>query len=438
MQLRYSYEGQEAYINASEIDGGGVTSAKGFRANAVNAKIKPNSKKDDLAIVVCDNLAQTALVATTNIFCAAPIVVSRENLSHFGNVSYGQAKCVLINSGNANAATGDPGIDNARRSAAACANLLDCAQSEVMVASTGVIGVSLPIEKIEDNVEALVEGLHVNNSTKVACSIMTTDTIPKEYAISYESLDPRFAHQRFTVGGMAKGSGMIMPNMATMISVITTDAPVPSALAYEILHRVVSKTFNKVSVDSDTSTNDCCYLMSSASAKIANNNNAGRVANSFNAEDVASKEFEAALLAVCTHLARMIAKDGEGATKLITVNVTGAQSEECADLAARAIANSPLVKTAIYGRDANWGRIVAAAGKSGAKFLQENVDVSIMGIEVCKSGLAQDFNEEHAAAKFEDQEIVIDVHLGAGPFSTTIWTCDFTHDYVTINGDYRT
>ena len=434
MKLKYFHEGQESCIDAFMVKGGGVTSAQGFKANALNAKIKPTSEKDDLAMIACDNLAQTAFVATTNIFCAAPIVVSRENLSHSGSASHGQARCVLINSGNANAATGTPGLENARRSAVACANLLGCPQSEVMVASTGVIGVQLPIQKIEDNVRDLVAGLHVNNSNKAAKSIMTTDTMPKEYAISYESSDPRFANQRFTIGGMAKGSGMIMPNMATMISVITTDAPVPSTLAYEILHRVVSETYNKVSVDSDTSTNDCCYLMSSTGSRPGDDANA----QIFNPEDVAALEFEAALLEVCTQLARMIAKDGEGATKLITVNVTGANTKECADLAARAIANSPLVKTAIYGRDANWGRIVAAAGRSGAKFLQENVDVSIMGIEVCKSGLALDFNEDHAAAKFEDPEIVIDVHLGAGPFSTTIWTCDFTHDYVTINGDYRT
>ena len=434
MQLRYIHEGQESFVNAVVVEGGGVTSAQGFKANAVNAKIKPTSEKDDLAMVACDNLAQTAFVATTNIFCAAPIVVSRENLAHSGSASHGQARCVLINSGNANAATGLPGIENARRSATACANLLGCPQSEVMVASTGVIGVQLPIKKIEDNVPALVSGLNINNSNKAARSIMTTDTIAKECAISYKSSDPRFANMSFTVGGMAKGSGMIMPNMATMISVITTNAPVPSALAYEILRRVVSVTYNKVSVDSDTSTNDCCYLMSSAGSQSGDQASA----KVFNSEDVAAHEFEAVLLEVCTQLARMIAKDGEGATKLITVNVTGAKTKECADLAARAIANSPLVKTAIYGRDANWGRIVAAAGRSGAKFLQENVDVRIMGIEVCKSGLGLDFNEDLATSKFEDPEIVIDVHLGSGPFSTTIWTCDFTHDYVTINGDYRT
>ena len=261
-----------------------------------------------------------------------------------------------------------------------------------------------------------------------ARAIMTTDTVPKECAVSYVSADPALGGATITVGGMVKGSGMIMPNMATMISVVTTDAPVDSELLHEILLSCAKKSFNKVTVDSDTSTNDTCFMMASGkacpSARIERGSRAHR-------------ELEAAVMAVCTDLARKIATDGEGATKLVTVNVAGAASDADADLAARAIANSPLVKTAIFGHDCNWGRIAAAVGKSGARFQQTDCSIDIMGMPVCRKGLNVEFSEDEALRRFEDPEIVIDVQLGAGNAATTVWTCDFTHEYVTINGDYR-
>ena len=257
---------------------------------------------------------------------------------------------------------------------------------------------------------------------------MTTDTVPKECAVSYTSTDSALGGARITVGGMVKGSGMIMPNMATMISVVTTDAPVDSELLHEILLSCAKKSFNKVTVDSDTSTNDTCFMMASGkacpSARIERGSRAHR-------------ELEAAVMAVCTDLARKIATDGEDATKLVTVNVAGAASDADADLAARAIANSPLVKTAIFGHDCNWGRIAAAVGKSGARFQQTDCSIDIMGMPVCRKGLNVEFSEDEALRRFEDPEIVIDVQLGAGNAATTVWTCDFTHEYVTINGDYR-
>ena len=229
---------------------------------------------------------------------------------------------------------------------------------------------------------------------------------------------------------MSKGSGMIMPNMATMIAVLTTDAPVSAPALHRALVHAVNRSFNKVTVDSDTSTNDSCFLFASGAAAPAG-------AGAFDPDGPAFARFQAALVEVCETLARMMAADGEGATRLVTVNVTGAANDADADLAARAVANSPLVKTAVCGRDANWGRIAAAIGKSGAVFRQEDASIDIMGLPVCRGGLAQAFDEDEALRRFEQPEIVIDVDLGAGEARTTVWTCDFTHEYITINGDYR-
>ena len=258
---------------------------------------------------------------------------------------------------------------------------------------------------------------------------MTTDTFPKEYAVTYESEAEGFSGMRVTIGGMAKGSGMIMPNMATMISVLTTDAPLAPEDAYRALRKAVSASFNKVTVDSDTSTNDSCYLLASGKA-------VGAPTEPI--EGAAFDEFTRALTHVCSTLARDLASDGEGATRLITVQVTGAADDADADTAARAVANSPLVKTAVFGHDANWGRIAMAIGKSGAAFRQEDVSIDIMGLAVCRKGLTVDFDEDEALRRFENPEIVLSVDLGAGEGSATMWTCDLTHDYVTINGDYRT
>ena len=414
-------------IELDFIEDGAITCAKGFTAGGIHAGFRKDPRRLDMALVVADELCAAAGVFTTNVFCAAPVIVSREHLNGTGA---GTARAIVVNSGIANAATGDTGLAKARETADIVAGFVGCAAEDVLVASTGVIGQQLDTKPFESGVPALLEGITdtVQAGHDAARAIMTTDTVPKECAVSYVSADPALGGATITVGGMVKGSGMIMPNMATMISVVTTDAPVDSELLHEILLSCAKKSFNKVTVDSDTSTNDTCFMMASGkacpSARIERGSRAHR-------------ELKAAVMAVCTDLARKIATDGEGATKLVTVNVAGAASDADADLAARAIANSPLVKTAIFGHDCNWGRIAAAVGKSGARFQQTDCSIDIMGMPVCRKGLNVEFSEDEALRRFEDPEIVIDVQLGAGNAATTVWTCDFTHEYVTINGDYR-
>ena len=414
-------------IELDFIEDGAITCAKGFTAGGIHAGFRKDPRRLDMALVVADELCAAAGVFTTNVFCAAPVIVSREHLNGTGA---GTARAIVVNSGIANAATGDTGLAKARETADIVAGFVGCAAEDVLVASTGVIGQQLDTKPFESGVPALLEGISdtVQAGHDAARAIMTTDTVPKECAVSYVSADPALGGATITVGGMVKGSGMIMPNMATMISGVTTDAPVDSDLLHEILLSCAKKSFNKVTVDSDTSTNDTCFMMASGkacpSARIERGSRAHR-------------ELKAAVMAVCTDLARKIATDGEGATKLVTVNVAGAASDADADLAARAIANSPLVKTAIFGHDCNWGRIAAAVGKSGARFQQTDCSIDIMGMPVCRKGLNVEFSEDEALRRFEDPEIVIDVQLGAGDAATTVWTCDFTHEYVTINGDYR-
>ncbi len=454
------------------VEGGGVTSAVGFSASGTCAGIKKKTEKPDLALVAADEPCAAAGMFTTNVFCSAPVTVSRE---HLDGVSYGTARAVLINSGNANAATGQIGLDAARETARMAADELGCCAEEVLVASTGVIGVHLPMAPFKEYMPEAVRSLSYEGGARAAYAIMTTDTFPKEYAVSYLSADPALQGRRITVGGMAKGSGMIMPNMATMISVLTTDAPLSAPLAHRALQEAVNVSFNKVTVDSDTSTNDSCYLLASGRCPMGEAEGASNDASDdaldgaldgapdgaptsaptsapasapvptstpapfiTDVDSLAYAEFRDALVHVCTTLARDMAFDGEGATRLVTVQVTGAANGADADAAARTIANSPLVKTAIFGHDANWGRIAGAAGRSGASFRQEDVSIDIMGIPVCRDGLTVAFDEDEALRRFEDPEIVLWVDLGAGESSATIWSCDFTHDYVTINGDYRT
>jgi glutamate N-acetyltransferase/amino-acid N-acetyltransferase len=299
-----------------------------------------------------------------------------------------------------------------------------------MVASTGVIGVHVPIAPFETGIPAAQQELSVDGGLQAAQAIMTTDTVHKQAAVTFAGDSIGYPGITFTVGGMAKGSGMIMPNMATMISVITTDAPVAPQALHAALVASANTSFNKVTVDSDTSTNDSCYVFASGAA-------AGAHAPLITQDSEAYELFQAALRVVCESLARQMAADGEGASRLVTVNVAGAQTPADADLAARAVANSPLVKTAICGHDANWGRIAAAIGKSGALFRQEDASIDIMGMPVCRHGLTVAFDEDEALRRFENPEIILDIDLGAGDCATTVWTCDFTHEYITINGDYR-
>ena len=409
------------------IEGGGASSAKGFKACGVHAGFRADPDRLDFALLVADEPAACAATFTQNVFCAAPVIVSRE---HLDGVSYGTARALVVNSGTANAATGQVGIESAHRTAEIIGDAVGCPADEVVVASTGVIGVQLDLSTFESGVPLAVGALSEDGGADAARAIMTTDTHPKEAAVSFSGDAIGYPGCTFTVGGMAKGSGMIMPNMATMISAITTDAPIAPDALHQALRRAAASSFNKVTVDSDTSTNDCCFLFASGAAAPG--------VGPFDPGSPALGVFEHALGAVCGTLARAIAADGEGATRLITVRVAGAANEEDADTAARTVANSPLVKTAIFGHDANWGRIAGALGRSGARFEQDDVSIDIMGIPVLRGGLPTGFDEDEALRRFERPEIDIDVDLGAGTASTVIWTCDFSHDYVTINGDYRT
>ncbi|MBR5259432.1 MAG: bifunctional glutamate N-acetyltransferase/amino-acid acetyltransferase ArgJ [Eggerthellaceae bacterium] len=413
------------------IEDGGVTSAKGFSAAGVHAGFRKDPGRLDMALVVADEPCACAAVFTQNIFCAAPVQVSKEHLSEggAGGPAYGTARAVVINSGCANAATGEPGRENARKMASITADAVGCTQQEVVVASTGVIGVHLPIEPLVAGAPAAMAAASPQGGANAARAIMTTDTVPKECAVTFSGDEIGHPGVVFTVGGMAKGSGMIMPNMATMISVITTDAPVLPNDLHKVLSTAVNMSFNKVTVDSDTSTNDSCFIFA--------NGKAAPTAEPFEPGTPAFAALQAAVNQVCVSLARLMATDGEGATKLVTVSVKGAANDAEADLAARAVANSPLVKTAIFGHDANWGRIAGALGRSGAHFEQENVSIDIMGMPVCRDGLTVGFDEDEALRRFEDPEIALDIDLGAGDAETIIWTCDFSHDYVSINGDYR-
>ena len=387
----------------SYVDGG-VCAALGFSASGLHLGFRKNPGRLDAALVVTDEgPAAAAGVFTKNKFAAAPVAVSREVAAK------GQARAVVLNSGNANAATGEPGMDVARQSADCVAQALGCDAGEVFVASTGVIGVPLPLAPFTEGVPLLAAAAVATPAAAhdAACAIMTTDTHPKECAVAFE-LDG----QACTVGGMCKGSGMIQPDMATMLAVLTTDAPVSASVAAAALKQAVDVSFNKITVDSDTSTNDSVFLLASGAAGLPPIESA---------DDARFPTFTTALQSVCEDLARQIAADGEGATKLVTVTVRGAAHDEDAELAARAIANSPLVKTAIAGRDCNWGRIA----------------IDIMGLPVCRAGLAQPFSEEEAAKRFERDEIAIDVDFHAGSGQARVWTCDLTHDYIHINADYR-
>ena len=409
------------------IEEGGVTSALGFKAAGVHAGFRADPERLDMALIVTDEPAACAATFTQNVFCAAPVTVSRE---HLDGVSYGTARALVVNSGCANAATGSVGLENAQATATLVADAVGCPAAEVMVASTGVIGVQLDMSGFESGVPLAADALSRDGGAAAARAIMTTDTRPKCFAVSFDGSEIGYEGCTFTVGGMVKGSGMIMPNMATMIGCVTTDTPIDAALLHKALKRAVSSSFNKMTVDSDTSTNDCCFAFASGAA--------APDAALFEEGSAAYELFERALIAVCETLAREMAADGEGATKLVTVRVAGAANDEEADAAARAVANSPLVKTAIFGHDANWGRIAGAVGRSGAHFRQEEVDIDIMGMPVLRRGLPVPFDEGEALRRFERPEVVLDIDLGAGTSSTTIWTCDFSHDYVTINGDYRT
>lgn len=398
---------------------GGVCAAAGVSAAGVHAGLRPDASRLDLALVTADATCPAAATFTSNRFCAAPVAVSR------AHVADGRARAVVLNSGNANAATGEPGRAVAEREAQLVAASLDCDADDVLVASTGVIGVPLALGPFETGVPAAVAALeHTPEAAhEAARAVMTTDTHPKEaaFSVAAQGVD-------YHVGGFVKGSGMISPSMATMLAVLATDAPLTAEAAHEALVAAVGSSFNKVTVDSDTSTNDSCFLLATGAAG----------GGAIDASSPAFVPVARAVRACCEALAREIAADGEGATKLVTVWVVGAASDADAETVARSIANSPLVKTAIFGHDANWGRVAAAAGKCGVDFDQGDVDIDLLGVPVLRAGLPLPMDEDEMLRRFEAPEVEVTVRLGSGPGAARIWTCDLTHDYVTINGDYRT
>jgi glutamate N-acetyltransferase / amino-acid N-acetyltransferase len=405
---------------------GGVCAAAGIKAAGLHAGFRKDPNRRDMALVVADEKCVAAGTFTTNRFCAAPVTVSREH------VADGHARAVILNSGNANAATGEPGLATARRTADFVAAQLGCEAADVLVASTGVIGQELDFSPFEMGVPAAIAelGNTAEAAHNAAVAVMTTDTVPKEASFVGEVPAADGSTYAIHLGGFVKGSGMIQPNMATMLCVMSTDAPLTEKAAHEALLAAVKQTFNKVTVDSDTSTNDTAILLATGKAAPAG--------EKIDVDSPAYPAVAAGIKAVCGELARKIAADGEGSTKLVTVNVLGATDDAAADTVARSIANSPLVKTAIFGHDANWGRVAAAAGKCGVPFDQTRVDIDFMGVPVCRAGLTVPMDEDDMLRRFEAAEIDIVVDLHDGDSTCRIWTCDLTHDYVTINGDYRT
>ena len=395
---------------------GGVTAPQGFRSAALHCGIKALATSLDLTVLAADGNASSAGIFTTNLAQAAPVLVSKRHLAR----STGVARAIVVNSGCANACTGVQGMADAERMAADTAAGLGCSPEHVLVASTGVIGVNLPMDKVAAGIRAAVPALARGRGSETARAIMTTDPFPKECAVSVQT-----GRGSFVVGGTAKGSGMIEPNMATMLGFLTTDAAVPPALLQRALRESARDTFNAITVDGDGSTNDSLFAMASGASGVM-------------IDDDSYPALLEALLAVSRDLALGIVRGGEGATKVIAVNVHDARTRDDARKVARTIANSPLVKTAVHGADPNWGRIVAAAGRSGVMFDIDRATVHVGGILLFENGLPHDDAAPQAGEHLKNTDVRIDVSLGTGGGAgATIWTCDLSAEYVRINGEYR-
>jgi glutamate N-acetyltransferase/amino-acid N-acetyltransferase len=394
---------------------GGVATARGFRAAGVKAGIKSNGNPD-LALIVSDLPATAAAVFTTNKTLAAPVLVSQDHLKRSG----GAVRAIVVNSGCANACTGAQGLANARATAAETARLVGCPVEQVIVGSTGVIGVGLPIARLLGGLPIAFEALGADQGPAAARAIMTTDLSPKEAARRL-IIDGRDV----AIGGMAKGAGMIEPMMATMLGFVTTDAAVPLALLDRALREAVDQTFNAITVDGDSSTNDCVVLLANGAS--------GAVV-----DETTYALFRDGLTDVCRELALAIVRGGEGATKLVTINVTGAASSAEARRAAKVIANSLLVKTAIHGGDPNWGRLICAAGRAGVAFDPDRAAVTIGSLVLFKDGQPHDELAAAAAEYLKGSDLTVGVDLGSGDSASTVWTCDLSAEYVRINADYRT
>ena len=396
---------------------GGITTVPGIRASGVHGGLKSDNQKD-VALIVADSPAVAAGVFTRNRVCAATVLLSREHLNDQ------VAQAIVVNSGNANACTGEQGLDNARKMAALVGDRLNVNPKNVLVSSTGVIGVQLPMNAIIRGIERAAGTLHEDGGHDAAQAIMTTDTVPKEVAAEIE-----IGGHTVRIGGMTKGAGMIAPNMATMLAFLATDVNIAAAPLQEALWKSVNKSFNRVTIDTDRSTNDTVQILATGSARNPEITEAS--GDSYDA-------FCEGLEFVSIELAKKIARDGEGATKMIEVVVKNAKSETEAESAARATAESPLVKTAVFGKDANWGRIMMAVGKSEAQFDPYQVDVWLGNYQLVKAGMDSGFDEEKATQLFSEDTVVITIDLAAGDAEATMWTCDYSYDYIKINADYRT
>ena len=399
---------------------GGVCAAKGFKASGIYCGIRKNKTKKDLSLIYSEKPADAAAVYTTNLVKGAPLTVTKKNLEN------GKAQAIICNSGNANTCNAK-GIEIAEKMSVLTAEALGIDANDIVVASTGVIGQPLDITPIAKGIPSLVSELSENGGKNAAEGIMTTDTQLKEIAVSF-MIDGKECH----IGGIAKGSGMIHPNMATMLVFITTDAAISSDMLQKALSSDVADTFNMVSVDGDTSTNDMVTILANGLAKNKEITEDG--------EDFAV--FMKALNTVTVHLCKMIAGDGEGATKLLECKVSGAKDVECAKTVAKSVICSSLIKAAMFGADANWGRVLCAIGYSGADVDVSKVNVSFKSpagiVDVCKMGAGVEFSEEKTKAVLLEKEIEILIELNSGSSSSTAWGCDLTYDYVKINGDYRT
>lgn len=396
---------------------GGITAPKGYLAAGVKAGIK-KSGKEDVALIVSEVPAAAAAVFTQNKMASAPVVISRESLAK------GTLRAVVVNSGCANACTGEQGLADARSMVAATANLLGIGTDEVLVSSTGVIGVTLPMRKVLQGIEAAAASLSKDGHEQALNAIMTTDTFPKvcAYKLTIGGTEVKIA-------GIAKGAGMIHPNMATMLSYITTDAAITAPVLQAALTTAVNKSFNMISIDGDTSTNDTLAVL------------ANGLAGNPLIDDCSHPDYELfcqALTAVATELAKLVVRDGEGATKFLEITVRGALTQAEAKQAAMAVAKSPLVKTAFFGEDPNWGRILCAVGYSGAAADPAKTSLQIGGIQVVAAGLGVQPDLEALRKAMAAGDINVDIELGLGSESATVWTCDFSYDYVKINAEYHT
>ena len=394
----------------------GVTFPKGFKAAGVKADIKKSGNLD-LALIYTEKEAAVAGVFTKNAVAAAPVIVSREV------VKGGKAHAIVANAGCANACTGETGLANARKMAALAAAEVGCASDEVLVGSTGIIGVNLPMDKLEAGIKAAAAELSEDGSKNAGNAIITTDTYSKACSCEVE-----IGGQAVRFGAIAKGSGMIQPNMATMLCYITTDANISSQLMQKALSEIVEVSFNMISVDGDMSTNDTVLVLANGASGAAEITDGSPE----------YEKFYATLKEICQELSKRIAADGEGATKFLTINVSGTKTFEDAKTVAMSIAKSPLVKTAFFGEDPNWGRVICAVGYAGIPMVPEKTVIKFGGVPVYANGLGAEFNEDDIHKVMAEHDIVIDVEMGMGDAKATVWSCDFSYEYVKINGEYHT